>query len=288
MNSVLDKFTLKKPFLICIDSDGCAIDTMDVKHIKCFGPIMVEEWDLHKWKEDILTSWNEVNLYTLTRGINRFKGLAIALTEINEKYMNIEGLEEYLNWVKETKELSNESLERELKKATGNVTCIRKALEWSNSVNTSIKALKSEEKKSFEGVKEGIIKAREVADIAIVSSANEIAVLEEWLESELLEYVDIVLAQNVGTKAFCISKLLEKGYKKDNVLMVGDAIGDYESAKVNDVLYYPVQVKKEKESWSRFVDEALVKLIDGSYKSEYEEKIVAEFKSNLCKDNKEI
>ena len=34
MNS-LEKFKKKKDFLICIDSDGCAMDTMDIKHIKC-------------------------------------------------------------------------------------------------------------------------------------------------------------------------------------------------------------------------------------------------------------
>lgn len=288
MKSILEKFTSKKKYLICIDSDGCAIDTMDVKHIKCFGPIMVDEWNLDEWREDILFSWNEVNLYTLTRGINRFKGLAVALSEINEKYIKIDGIEEYLKWTRETKELSNESLEREIENNKVNLICLRKALEWSNSVNDSIKNLKSEEKKPFDGVKEAIIKAKEIADIAIVSSANEKAVIEEWEENGLLKYVDIVLTQNIGTKAFCINKLLEKGYEKDNLLMVGDAIGDYDAAKINDVLYYPIQVRKEKKSWKRFINEALVKLIDGSYRDEYEEKIVSEFKSNLCRDIKVI
>lgn len=288
MQNTLERFTANKNFLICIDSDGCAIDTMDVKHINCFGPSLVEEWKLDKWKEEILTSWNEVNLYTLTRGINRFKGLAVALSEINEKYIKIDGIEEYLKWTRETKELSNESLEKEIKKNGSNLTCLKKALEWSKAVNNSIENLKSEEKKPFDGVKEAILRAKEVADVAIVSSANEKAVLEEWEENGLLKDVDIVLTQNVGSKAYCINSLLKKGYEKDNVLMVGDAIGDYESAKINDVLYYPIQVRKEKESWKRFVDEALVKLLNGSYRDEYEENIVAEFKNNLSRDNKEV
>lgn len=114
MNS-LEKFKKKKDFLICIDSDGCAMDTMDIKHIKCFGPCMINQWNLEKWKSPILKRWNEVNLYTLTRGINRFKGLALALEEINERYIPVEGLNEFIGWTHSTKEFSNESLEGQIK-----------------------------------------------------------------------------------------------------------------------------------------------------------------------------
>ena len=36
----------KHDILICVDSDGCAMDTMNIKHMKCFGPCLVEEWGL--------------------------------------------------------------------------------------------------------------------------------------------------------------------------------------------------------------------------------------------------
>lgn len=282
MGNILEKFNKQKDFLICIDSDGCAIDTMDIKHIKCFGPCMVEEWKLEEWRKPILDSWNEVNLYTLTRGINRFKGLAVALTEINDKYIKIEGLDEFLKWTEETLELSNESLEKEIEKTTNNI-CIRKALEWSRAVNKSIDLLSEEEKCPFEGVKEAIMEAKKIADIAIVSSANEKAVLDEWSHNGLLENVDIVLTQSVGSKAYCISKLIEKGYARRNVLMVGDALGDLKAAESNEVLYYPIMVKKEKESWNRFTSEALGKFESNSYIGEYQEKVINEFKSNLSK-----
>ena len=35
--SKLSEYKKKKDFLICVDSDGCAMDTMDVKHFLCFG-----------------------------------------------------------------------------------------------------------------------------------------------------------------------------------------------------------------------------------------------------------
>lgn len=282
MGNALDNFNKKKNFLICIDSDGCAIDTMDIKHIKCFGPCMVKEWNLEEWESPILNRWNEVNLYTLTRGINRFKGLALALIEINEKYKNIDGIDEFVKWTNETKELSNESLENIIEKNNG--ICLKKALAWSKAVNESINLLSDDEKRPFEGVAEGIKEAKKIADIAIVSSANEQAVLDEWKEHGLLEHVDIVLTQNIGSKAYCISKLIEKGYKRDNILMVGDALGDYEAAKVNEVLYYPILVKKEKESWERFLSEALDKFINNTYMDKYQEQVVNEFEKNLSKN----
>ena len=280
MSNILDNFNKQKDFLICIDSDGCAIDTMDIKHIKCFGPCMVTEWNLEEWKEPILER-NEVNLYTLTRGINRFKGLAVALIEINEKYITIEGLDEFVRWTEETKELSNESLEVEIEK-TNNI-CLKKALEWSKSVNKSIDLLSDDEKCPFEGVKEAIILAKKVADIAIVSSANEKAVLDEWNKHGLLENVDIVLTQNIGSKSYCINKLIAKGYSRNNVLMVGDALGDLKAAEENEALYYPIMVRKEKESWIRFSKEALERFTSNSYYGEYQEKVIAEFKANLSK-----
>lgn len=281
MSNILDNFNKQKDFLICIDSDGCAIDTMDIKHIKCFGPCMVTEWNLEEWKEPILERWNEVNLYTLTRGINRFKGLAVALIEINEKYITIEGLDEFVRWTEETKELSNESLEVEIEK-TNNI-CLKRALEWSKSVNKSIDLLSDDEKCPFEGVKEAIILAKKVADIAIVSSANEKAVLDEWNKHGLLENVDIVLTQNIGSKSYCINKLIAKGYSRNNVLMVGDALGDLKAAEENEALYYPIMVRKEKESWIRFSKEALERFTSNSYYGEYQEKVIAEFKENLSK-----
>lgn len=281
MGNVLDDFKKNKDFLICVDSDGCAMDTMDIKHIKCFGPCMIKEWNLEKWKDSILDRWNEINLYTMTRGINRFKGLAIALLEIDSKYKKIDGINEFIRWTNETTELSNEALELEIERNISDNICIKKALEWSRAVNKSINLLKDEEKNPFKGVKEALKKASGFADIAIVSSANRQAVLEEWEKHDLLQYVDIVLTQDVGSKAFCIGNLTEKGYSRDNILMVGDALGDYNAAKLNEVLYYPILVKRENESWTRFYNEIINKFIEKTYKKLYQDEVILEFKENL-------
>lgn len=269
----------KKDYLICVDSDGCAMDTMDIKHIRCFGPCMVEEWGLSEWKSAILDRWNEINLYTMTRGINRYKGLAMALQEIDEAYTKIEGLDILTDWVENSAELSNPALERAIRK-NDNVA-LKKALSWSRKVNQCINALPFDEKKPFEGVSEGLAYAHQYADVAVVSSANRQAVEEEWELYGLLDYVDIILAQDTGSKAYCIQKLLKKGYDKTHVLMIGDAPGDSEAAKKNDVFYYPILVRHEKESWIEFKDTAVAKLLEGSYGGSYQEEKVQAFTDNL-------
>lgn len=279
MSTNLANYVKKKEYLICVDSDGCAMDTMDIKHIKCFGPCMVEEWELEKWQDPILKRWNDINLYTMTRGINRFKGLAMALKEIHETYCCIEDIEVLEKWVEESRELSNPALEKAIQ---GNDSVIlKKALSWSKSVNENINALPFDVKKPFEGVKEGLAYAHEFADIAIVSSANLQAVVEEWELYGLLDYVDILMAQDVGSKAYCIAEMLKKGYAKENVVMTGDAPGDYDAAMKNDVFYYPILVRKEKESWEEFKETAVARLVGGSFAGAYQQKKIDEFLENL-------
>lgn len=276
----LSDFKKTKDWLICVDSDGCAMDTMDIKHIRCFGPCMVEEWNLQQWQEIILDRWNEVNLYTMTRGINRFKGLSAALKEVNERYCPIEDVEALCYWADHSDELSNEALIREIE-AQPNCAIFRKALTWSKAVNVAIKALPESEINPFGNAKAALEFAHKRADVAIVSSANLGAVLEEWEKHGLLEHTDIVLAQNAGSKAFCIGELLKKGYALDHVLMCGDAPGDLKAAKENGVYYYPILVRHEKESWAEFISEGFNRLLAGSYGGEYQEKKTHEFLKNL-------
>ncbi len=279
MNTSLESFEKKKEYLICVDSDGCAMDTMDIKHIRCFGPCMVDEWELSQWGEAILKRWNDINLYTMTRGINRFKGLVKMLAEVNAEYCEIEDLASLEKWVEESDELSNPALKKAIE-ATDSI-CLKKALSWSQNVNESINQLPFEVKKPFEGVKEGLAHAHEYADVAIVSSANLQAVVEEWELYGLLDHVDVILAQNAGSKAYCIQELVKHGYDKEKVMMTGDAPGDHDAAKKNGVFYYPILVRHEKESWIEFKETAVSRLVDGTYGGEYQQKKVDEFLDNL-------
>ena len=62
--SIFDSFVKKHDYLVCVDSDGCVMDTMNCKHFHCFGPCMVTEWGLEAWKDEILDRWNVINLFS--------------------------------------------------------------------------------------------------------------------------------------------------------------------------------------------------------------------------------
>lgn len=274
------EFERRKNYLVCVDSDGCAMDTMDIKHFRCFGPCMVAEWSLEKWQDEILSRWNDINLYTITRGINRFKGLAMALSEINGKYRTIDGVDALVEWADNAPELSGGALEKLIAERPVE-TIFQKALAWSKAVNEEINNLPGDAKLPFCMVKEALIEAHKHADVAIVSSANLDAVLEEWELHGLLDSVDVVMSQNDGSKAYCISELIKLGYNNINVVMCGDAPGDLKAAEKNGVHFFPILVGKEKESWEEFIYTALPKLLDGSLGGEYQEGKIAAFYKNL-------
>ena len=274
----LQHFVKNREYLVCVDSDGCAIDTMDIKHFRCFGPCMVEEWGLEEWAQPILARWNEINLYTMTRGVNRFKGLAMALDEINAQYTAIEGLDELKAWAASAPELSNGALEKALPAAQG--PCLAKALSWSKKVNAAINALPESEKKPFDGAAAGLAAAHAAADVAVVSSANREAVEEEWARCGLLGSVDVLCCQDAGSKAACIAQLKAKGYAPDHILMVGDAPGDKAAAEKNGVWFYPILVRHEAESWAELVSTALARLTSGAY-APYGETLAEKFLANL-------
>ena len=265
--SIFDSFEKKHEYLVCVDSDGCVMDTMNCKHFNCFGPCMVTEWGLEEWKDAILARWNVINLFSMTRGINRFKGLAMALGEIDKQYKPIPGVAALQHWADTAPALSNDGVIKAAEEATDPEAkaIFAKALSWSKAVNAAIVELPEELKVPYDGAKEGLAAAHEFADVAMVSSANRDAVEEEWGKFGLLQHTDIVLAQDVGSKAACIAAMLKFGYDPEKVLMLGDAPGDCDAAEKNGVHYYPILVNHEKASWEEAVAVAFGKLQAGEY-----------------------
>ena len=279
--SIFDTFERKHDFLVCVDSDGCVMDTMNCKHFHCFGPCMVAEWGLEEWKAAILDRWNVINLFSMTRGINRFKGLAMALGEIDKQYKPIPGIEALQHWADTAPALSNDGVIKAAAAAEGDAKLIfEKALSWSKAVNAAIVALDESLKVPYNGAKEGLAAAHQFADVAMVSSANRDAVEEEWGKFGLLAHTDIVLAQDIGSKAACIAEMLKFGYDLDKVVMIGDAPGDCDAAEKNGVHYYPILVNHEKESWDEAIAVAFAKLQSGDYAA-YGAQKKQEFLQNL-------
>nr|HID12448.1 HAD family hydrolase [Anaerolineae bacterium] len=62
----------KHDFFIGIDSDGCAFDTMEIKHKECFIPNTIKHWGLQPVSKYAREAAEFVNLYSRWRGINRW------------------------------------------------------------------------------------------------------------------------------------------------------------------------------------------------------------------------
>lgn len=275
------KFNKEHKYLICIDSDGTIMDTMTIKHYKCFGPCFIDVFNFIDQKEDILNEWNRINLFSLTRGINRFEGLKTILEYIKNKYNDeIEGFEIFSLWVETTKKLGNDSLKEEINKYPDNI-CLNKALKWSEEVNKNIALLPLG--KPFEYVKETLLTLSNFADLVGVSSANPAAVKKEWQENDLMKYFKYVACQDEGSKTFIIKEAIKQGYKKSDVIMLGDALGDLKSAHENEVYFYPITPKHECEYWKKLNNEVSLLIKNDKYKKEVETIYINEFLTILEK-----
>ena len=66
-------------YLVCVDSDGCVFDNMELKHKECFCPATVNVWGLQSVSRYAREAAEFVNLYSKTRGMNRFPALVRTL-----------------------------------------------------------------------------------------------------------------------------------------------------------------------------------------------------------------
>lgn len=274
----LDAFEKHKDFLFCADSDGCAMDTMTSKHETAFCPRLIDTYGLHGHAALVTDEWMRLNLYSATRGINRFKGLAHMMEFLMERGIELEGSAEYLSWVRTAPLLSNDTLRAAIGAGAGRG--LSKALEWSLAVNETVAGM-GDASQPFPGCREALALAHSRADTAVVSAANSGAVFEEWERCALAPHMDLLMGQDSGSKAFCLKTLAAKGYADGHILMAGDALGDLDAARQAGALFFPILVGREAESWERLKTEGFARFLSGAYAGGYEESLIAEQKEIL-------
>jgi hypothetical protein len=75
----------KHKFFVGIDSDGCAFDSMEIKHKECFCPNTIKYWDLQPVSKYAREAAEFVNLYSKFRGINRWPALVMVFDLLRER-----------------------------------------------------------------------------------------------------------------------------------------------------------------------------------------------------------
>jgi len=283
-NEKLKSLKAQNKFFIGIDSDGCVFDTMEIKHKECFCPNVIKYWDLQTISKYAREAWEFVNLYSKTRGANRFITLIESFqlleerAEVKSRNFIMPDISAVIEWTNKETQLGNPVLQSYASKVNDPV--IDKALEWSLAVNRTVSEM-VHGIAPFPLVKESLRKLTSKADAIVISQTPVEALEREWKENEIEQYVRMIAGQEYGTKTEHLAMAAKGKYPDNNILMIGDAPGDMKAAKSNKVLFFPINPGHEEESWKRFYEEGMDKFFAGEYAGEYEERLIGEFNQYL-------
>ena len=276
-------FKPAKEFLIGVDSDGCAFDTMELKHKECFIPAIIKHWGFQSVSKYAREAAEFVNLYSKSRGVNRFPALIevfellAARPEVLARGVRPVPPPEIIEWMNRETKLGNPALSAEVER-TGN-PMLKKTLAWSIEVNQVIDQIVGEGVAPFPMVRESMQKCGERADILVVSATPQAALVKEWENQGLAQYVAAICGQEIGTKKESLRFASE--YAPNRTLMIGDAPGDYKAARANAALFFPINPSEEEKSWRRFFDEGADRFFAGTFAGDYQQKLLDDFDSHL-------
>ncbi|MGE5648378.1 MAG: HAD family hydrolase [Acidobacteriota bacterium] len=282
--AALKNFTKKHDYLIAIDSDGCAFDTMEIKHKECFIPNIIKYWYLQPVSKYARAAAEFVNLYSQWRGINRFPAVIMVFDllkdwpDVQRRHSAIPEAQPLRDWIARESKLGNPALKAEVAKSPDPI--LAQALRWSEAVNASIADL-VHDVPPFPFVRESLKKITEWADVLVCSATPGEALVREWQEHDIAKYVTVIAGQEMGSKKEHIHLVAEGRYDKSKIIMIGDAPGDMKAARANNAHFFPVNPGHEEDSWELFFCTAADKFRKGEYTADYEAKLVAEFQKLL-------
>ncbi len=272
------QFTRKHDFLIGIDSDGCVFDTMEVKHKECFIPNIIEHYGLAGISKYAREAAEFVNLYSKSRGINRFPALIETFQwlqrrpEVQKRGFDIRIPQGLVDWIARETKLGNPAL-RQAVESTGDPD-LQQALVWSEAVNQAVARI-VRGVPPFPYVRECLERLSQQADLIVVSATPNEALQREWEEHDLARYVAAICGQESGTKKESLAAAAE--YPPGHCLMIGDAPGDYRAAQANRALFFPINPGAEEASWQRLFEEGIDRLFAKTYAGPFEQQRLAEF-----------
>jgi phosphoglycolate phosphatase-like HAD superfamily hydrolase len=275
-------------YFIGIDSDGCAFDTMEIKHKECFCPNFVEHFHLQAVSKYVRDAWDFVNLYSQWRGCNRWHAVVHVLDlledreEVKRRKAKIYAAKHIRAFVSSGATLSNDGLKAVIEKTTDPEAKkeLEAALAWSNAVNATI-ARMVHDVPPFPFVRESLEKAKSAADMIVVSQTPTEALEREWQEHSIDGYVSLIAGQELGKKSEHLKYAVGERFDADKILMIGDAPGDMKAAKDNNALFFPVNPGDEDASWQRLFEEGLDRFFNGTFAGDYEKELNDEFQKLL-------
>jgi len=286
----LRQFKPAKKFFVGIDSDGCAFNSMEVKHNDCFSVALVRAYGLAAVSRQAHEAWDFVNLYSRSRGCNRFKAILLAVDHLREmprvrrSGVAVPDFAATRAWVEAESNLSTARLAAVAALATGAAKDeLDKLLRWSKLVNELVEET-VHHLPPFPGLVESLLKLGEHADVVVVSATPGEALAREWGEHGIDKHVALIAGQEMGSKTEHLTLAAKGKYGADQMLMVGDAPGDLEAARDVGALFFPINPGAEEASWERFLGEGIERFFSKTYAGAYESSLVDEFMKLLPRD----
>ena len=279
----LKDFQPSHNFFIGIDSDGCVFDSMEIKHKECFAPMFIKHFGLQAASKYAREVWEFVNLYSKTRGCNRFHAVTHALElmsnrpETQARNVAVPAFPELEEWLTRESKLGNATLYAEVEGGNEALIPIRK---WSDAVNVQVEDI-AHGVPPFPLVRECLEIMNSQADCMVISQTPVEALEREWAEHGIDHYVELIAGQELGSKREHLEFATLGKYKPENVLMIGDAPGDRKAATANSALFFPVNPGDEEASWKRLQNEALDHFIAGTYSGDYQKQLLDKFEACL-------
>jgi phosphoglycolate phosphatase-like HAD superfamily hydrolase len=281
--AALKQFTPSKTFFVGIDSDGCAFNSMEVKHNDCFSVALIRCYGLAAISRQVHQVWDFVNLYSQSRGCNRFKAVLLVcdllreLPRVEHSGVTIPALPYLREWVTTETTLGNPRLKQLVETSSGaRKDELQLLLDWSKAVNKYVEEI-VHDLPPFPGVRESLLRLQDRADVMVVSATPEEALRREWAEHGIDKHVALIAGQEMGSKSEHLTLAARGKYPADQVLMVGDAPGDLKAARDVGALFYPINPGGEEESWQRFVEEGIDRFFAKQYAGPYEARLIEEF-----------
>ena len=278
------EFAPKKDFFVGIDSDGCVFDAMEIKHKECFIPNLVNDWGLQTVSRYAREVHEFVNLYSKWRGLNRWINVLRTLDmlrdhpEVKKRDIVVPDPVGLRGFVSSGLNLNDAGLYTYMR--DHDEPDLKIGMIWSANVNASIERI-VHGLMPFRYVRESFVDLADSADLACVSATRNSDLSREWTFAGILDQVDLLCGQEVGSKEKILRLTAQKKYAENHILMMGDAPGDMKAAHTAGALFYPIMPGYESASWERFYQEAYKKFLDGTYAGSYEASLIAEFENLL-------
>lgn len=243
-------------FLLGIDSDGTAFDSMNIKHKDAFIPAALEIWPMRtEAAERFSQIEQDINLYSEFRGINRFPGLLMTMERLTAEYPSVfPDLTDLRRYVQHEKNHSSKTLAMWIQSHPS--PFLDRVLAWSERADALFER-SCKNIKPFDGVSEALQMAFPHACVAVISSAAKNSITRDWAANGLAEFVDVLMSQEDGGKQQQLEKAMTFCSQPVRSLMVGDTQMDKKAALAAGSVFFLICPGKERISWKKLTDHVL-------------------------------